>query len=135
MSSSVPVELKLLVAAVIVGLVQIVWAAAAGSGGERDFAYLMGPRDEPKPTNVIASRLERALRNFLETFPLFVAAVLACLGAGKAGTTLTIYGAGLYVAARALYVPIYAMGVPVVRTLVWTASLVGIVMLIVAFFG
>jgi hypothetical protein len=29
----IPVELKLLVAAVIVGLVQIVWAAAAGSGG------------------------------------------------------------------------------------------------------
>ena len=135
MSASIPVELKLLIAAVIVGLVQIAWAAAAGAGGERNFAYLSGPRDEPRPVNTVAGRLDRALRNFLETFPLFAAALLACLAAGKAGTTLTIYGAGLYVAARALYVPLYAMGVPVVRTLVWAASLVGIVMLIVAFFG
>jgi hypothetical protein len=37
MGTVVPVELKLLLAAVIVGMVQIVWAAAAGSGGERNF--------------------------------------------------------------------------------------------------
>lgn len=135
MGANIPVELKLLMAAVIVGLVQIAWAAAAGSGGERTLAWQMGPRDEPRPLSPVAARLDRALRNFLETFPLFAVAVLACLAAGKAGTSLTIYGAGLYVAARALYVPVYAMGVPVVRTLVWAASIVGVVMLLVAFFG
>jgi uncharacterized MAPEG superfamily protein len=36
--------------------------------------------------------------------------------------------------ARALYVPLYASGVSIVRTLVWTASVIGIVMVIVAFF-
>lgn len=134
MGSSVPVELKLLVAAVIVGFVQIVWASVAGSGGERNFAWLAGPRDEPRPVGTVAGRLDRALKNFLETFPLFAAALLACVASGKVGGTLTVYGAGLYVAARALYVPLYASGVAVVRTLVWTVSIVGIVMVIVAFF-
>ena len=133
MGPLVPVELQLLMAAVIIGLVQIVWAAAAGGGGERDFAWLAGPRDDPRPVGVVAARLDRALKNFLETFPLFAAALLACDFAGKFGT-LTLYGAGLYVVARALYVPLYASGVAVVRTLVWTASMVGIVMVIVAFF-
>jgi uncharacterized MAPEG superfamily protein len=133
MGPAVPVELKLLLAAVIIGLVQIVWAAAAGSGGPRDFGWLSGPRDDARPVSGVAARLDRALRNFLETFPLFAAALIACVAAGKLGT-LTLYGAGLYVIARALYVPLYASGVALVRTLVWTASVIGIVMVIVAFF-
>ena len=60
-------------------------------------------------------------------------ALLACDFAGKFGT-LTLYGAALYVLGRALFVPIYAAGLSVVRTLVWTVSMVGIVMVIVAFF-
>lgn len=134
MGSSVPVELKLLVAAVIVGFVQILWASVAGSGGERNLAWLSGPRDDPRPPGTVGGRLDRALKNFLETFPLFAAALLACVASGKVGGTLTVYGAGLYVVARALYVPLYASGVAVVRTLVWTASIVGIVMVVVAFF-
>ncbi len=133
MGTAVPVELKFLLAAVIIGMVQIIWAAAAGSGGQRDFGWLSGPRDDPRPVSGVAARLDRALRNFLETFPLFAAALIACVAAGKLGT-LTLYGAGLYVIARALYVPLYASGVALVRTLVWTASVIGIVMVIVAFF-
>jgi uncharacterized MAPEG superfamily protein len=133
MGPMVPVELQLLMAAVVIGLVQIVWAAAAGSGGERDMTWLMGPRDETKPVGVVAARLNRALANFLETFPLFAAALLACDFAGKFGST-TLWGAALYVIGRALFVPIYAAGLPLVRTLVWTVSMVGLVMVIVAFF-
>ncbi len=133
MGAMVPVELKLLMAAVIIGLIQIGWAAAAGGGGERNTAWLLGPRDDPKPVGVVAGRLNRALTNFLETFPLFAAALLACDVAGKFGP-LTYWGAILYVVGRLLFVPIYAAGLPVVRTLVWTAAMVGIVMVIVAFF-
>jgi uncharacterized MAPEG superfamily protein len=133
MGTMVPVELKLLMAAVIIGLIQIVWAAAAGGGGERNLAWLMGPRDDAKPVGVVAARLNRALANFLETFPLFAAALLACDFTGKFGP-MTYWGALLYVVGRLLYVPIYAAGLPVVRTLVWTVSMVGIVMVIVAFF-
>jgi uncharacterized MAPEG superfamily protein len=133
MGAIVPMELKLLMAAVIIGLLQIVWAAVAGSGGERNLPWLLGPRDEPKPVGVVAARLDRALANFLQTFPLFAAALLACDFAGKFGT-LTYWGAILYVVGRLLFVPIYAAGLPVIRTLVWTVSMVGIVLVIVAFF-
>lgn len=126
-------ELKLLVAAVVIGLVQLVWASVAGGGGTRDTAWLLGPRDEARPMTGIAARIERSFRNFLETFPLFAAALVAALMAGKQGE-LTLWGSGLYVAGRALYAPVYAAGVPVVRTLVWTVSMIGLVMVIVAFF-
>jgi uncharacterized MAPEG superfamily protein len=83
---------------------------------------------------VVAARLDRALGNFLQTFPLFAAALLACAAVGKLGSANTIYGAAAYVVARALYVPLYALGVPWLRTLVWTVSIVGIAAIIVAFF-
>jgi uncharacterized MAPEG superfamily protein len=127
-------ELQMLVDAAIIGLIQLVLAAGAAGGGARDMAWLMGPRDELRPiTGVAAGRLGRAFANFLETFPIFAAAVLATLFADKTGT-LTYWGSILYVGARALYVPLYAFGVPVLRTVVWTASMIGIVMVIVAFF-
>jgi uncharacterized MAPEG superfamily protein len=81
----------------------------------------------------VAARLDRAFRNFMETFPFFAAAVLtACLTA-KTGPT-TLWGSALYVAARALYVPIYAAGIAYLRSLVWFAAAVGLVMVITALF-
>ncbi len=41
---------------------------------------------------------------------------------------MTALGAQIYLAARILYVPTYALGMPIVRSLVWGASLAGIVM-------
>ena len=135
MGASVPIELKLLLAAVVVGLVQIVWAVLGGMGGERSLAWLMGPRDDDRPRGVTAARLDRALKNFTETFPMFAAALLACVATGKVGGPLTVYGAWLYVMGRAAYAPLYASGVAIVRTLAWAVSLAGIGMVIVAFFG
>jgi uncharacterized MAPEG superfamily protein len=132
MAAVVPVELKLLVVAAIIGLVQLIWAAAAG-GGQREISWLLGPRDEPRPVVGVAARLDRAFKNFLETFPLFAAVLLAATLANKLGGW-TLYGSAIYVLARALFVPIYAAGISIVRTLVWTASMVGILMVIVAFF-
>ncbi len=45
---------------------------------------------------------------------------------------LTSLGALIYVAARAVYIPLYAFGVPYVRSLTWVASMVGILMLLAA---
>ncbi len=135
MVAEVPVELKLLIVAVIIGFVQILWAAVAGAGGERNLGWLAGPRDEPRPVGMMAGRLDRALKNFLETFPLFAAALLACAAANKLGSSSTVYGAAAYVIGRALYVPLYAIGTPLLRTLVWIVSIVGIVTILTAFFA
>jgi uncharacterized MAPEG superfamily protein len=126
-------EVKLLIAAVIIGLVHLVWASVAGSGGHRDVAWLLGPRDDPRPVTGQAARLSRAYANFLETFPLFAVATIVAIMAGKTGTQAT-FGAWLYVLGRLAYVPLYAMGLPVVRTVAWTASMIGIVWIIVVIF-
>jgi hypothetical protein len=79
-------EVKLLIAAVILGLVHLVWASVAGAGGNRDTAWLLGPRDDPRPVTGQAARLSRAYANFLETFPLFAVVIIAVVLAGKTGT-------------------------------------------------
>ena len=59
-----------------------------------------------------------------------MAVLVAYLG-GKLGT-LTTWGAAIYLVGRVLYLPLYALGVKWLRTLAWTASLVGIVMVLLA---
>ena len=127
------IEGKLLIAMVIIGILHLIWATVAGSGGHRDTAWLMGPRDDPRPVSGQAARLSRAYANFLETYPLFAVAMLAVIVTGKTGSQ-TQFGAWLYVIGRVAYTPLYAMGLPVVRTIAWTASMIGIIWIIVAFF-
>ena len=79
------VELKLLAFGTALGLVQIVLAAHAASR-QRGYLWTAGSRDEAvPPLTGLAGRLERALRNFLETFPLFAAAILIAHAADKHG--------------------------------------------------
>jgi uncharacterized MAPEG superfamily protein len=79
----------------------------------------------------LAGRLERAFRNFMETFPFFAAAILGAALIGRHNWA-TVWGAQAYLAARILYVPLYAAGVPVVRTLVWIAGTLSIILILVA---
>ena len=94
MAVEIATELKLLGAAILVGLVQLMWAAGAARA-QQDLKWAAGPRDQPMPVGGVAARLERAFWNFMETFPFFAAAVLAAAVAGKLGTPLTVWGAGL----------------------------------------
>ena len=95
----------------------------------------VGPRDGPQPPlNKTASRLQRAQDNLLETLPLFAAAVLTATVAQRTGTW-SAWGAMLYLAARVIYLPLYAFGVPVLRSLVWLASMAGLLMVLVPLLG
>ncbi|MEO9078298.1 MAG: MAPEG family protein, partial [Rhodanobacter sp.] len=71
--------------------------------------------------------------NFLETFPLFAVAVLLALALQR-HDNMTVLGAQLYFWARLAYVPLYAAGIPYLRTLVWAASIAGIVLVLIALF-
>ncbi len=94
-------------------------------------AYLLGPRDEKRRSrNVLAGRFGRALRNMLETYPAFIAIVVVLVVTGKTGGVAAT-GAWLWLAARVVYVPVYAAGIPVVRTLVWLVSALGLVLMLV----
>jgi hypothetical protein len=69
-------ELAMLALSVVLGIVQIVLSAQT-KNLPTGYLWAAGPRDEPRPPlTAMAGRLERALSNFLETFPLFAAAVL-----------------------------------------------------------
>jgi uncharacterized MAPEG superfamily protein len=74
-------------------------------------------------------RAQRAHRNMLENLPLFAAAVLATAAAGK-GNDTTALGAQIFFYARLVYVPVYLVGIHWMRTLVWTVSMVGLVMIL-----
>ncbi len=126
------VELQLLAAAVVIGLVQLLWGAAAARR-QQGLKWAAGPRDEARPLDGVAARLDRALRNFLETFPFFATAVIVAYLGGKLGD-LTLWGGVLYVAGRALYVPLYAAGVPLVRSLAWFAAMIGLILVVAAIF-
>ena len=83
------------------------------------------------PLSPIADRLGRAQANLFETLPLFIAAVLVAHVAGV-HTRLTVIGAQLYFWARVIYLPLYAFGVPQLRSLVWLVSLAGLLMIVFA---
>ena len=69
-------ELKMLALSIVLGLAQIVLASHAASL-QRGYVWTASSRDEAMPELTgVAGRLERALHNFVETFPLFAAAVL-----------------------------------------------------------
>jgi uncharacterized MAPEG superfamily protein len=90
----------------------------------------MSARDDVKPPlSKLADRLFRAQSNFFETFPLFASAVLI--------VTLTLnssvysrWGALIYLLARVIYFPLYAYGVPVIRSLVWIISMIGLLLVL-----
>lgn len=124
-------ELQLLTGSAFLGFVHIILAAQAANL-QRGFRYGGGPRDEPAPPLTgIAGRLERAQRNFLETFPLFAAAVLIA-HATDGYSWLTIWGAHLYFWARLAYLAAYLSGVFLVRSLIWNVATLGIILVLMA---
>lgn len=121
-------EITVLGWSVLLLLVQIV--LQAGTSADLGPGYLFSPRDEPRePQNIVSRRLKRALDNLLETYPAFVALALALTVTGKGGGVAAA-GAWIYLAARIVYVALYAAGVPVLRTLFWMASFVGLAMML-----
>ena len=122
-------EYQMLLWTVLLGLVQLVIHVLAAIK-VRGLGWAFSPRDTAMPRlEGVGGRLDRAFYNLLETFPFFAAAVLlgGILGVHSA---LTSWGAMLYFWARVAYLPIYALGLPVLRTAVWTVSVVGIVLLL-----
>lgn len=123
------VELSCLAWSVILGMVHIL---AAGNARILDLGpkWNMGPRDgDPGKLSQLTGRLLRAQSNFFETFPLFAAAVLMVVLTDNL-STYSYWGAILYFAARIIYLPLYAFGIPVVRSIVWLVSIAGLLMIL-----
>jgi uncharacterized MAPEG superfamily protein len=125
------VESWCLFGAMVLGLVHVT-AGSFSFKAQVGNAYAVGARDEERRPIGVAGRLDRAQRNFLETFAIFAAAVLMLEVLGRTGGWLSVAGAAVYLAGRVLFLPLYAAGVPWLRTFSWNGATLGLAMVMVA---
>ena len=119
-------ELRMLWASALLGLVQLMIAFVFNIRA-KGMPWALGARDESgAPIGKLGARIDRAYRNYLETFPIFAALVLMANSMDR-HTGSIIWGTQLYFYSRVLYVPLYAFGIPLMRSLAFTGAMVGIV--------
>lgn len=92
------------------------------------FAWGLGNRDEVRTKTELQSRTARTVANHIEGMMVFVPLALIVV-ISDLSSTLTVWGAGLYLLGRVLFAPLYLIGVPYLRSLVWGVSLIGILMI------
>ena len=124
-----PVELKILALGAVLLFIHI-FVATRFKTAQYGRTWNVSARDEvlPEP-NPVSGRLMRAQANFEETFPIAIVALLGVVVAQKTSAT-TALGGWIWLGARAVYLPLYWAGIPVVRTIVWTVALIGLIMVI-----
>lgn len=125
-------ELQYLVYGVILLIVHVL-VQATFSDLSKGLGWALGPQDENREQSVVAARIQRALRNYLETFPAFAALALI-LAVTELGNATSALGAAIWFWARIAYIPAYASGIPLVRSVAWFASLAGLAMMLPALF-
>ncbi|KQB96853.1 hypothetical protein AL073_07055 [Loktanella sp. 1ANDIMAR09] len=125
-------ELQYLVYAVILLIVHVL-VQATFSDLSKGIGWALGPQDENRDQSVVAGRIQRALRNYLETLPAFIALALT-LAVTELGNATSALGAAVWFWARVAYIPAYASGIPLVRSVAFFASLAGLVMMILPLF-
>jgi uncharacterized MAPEG superfamily protein len=121
-------------------LVYLLWSAVLA------FAYMMAQaaayrmqagvadasstRDrEPEP-DILTGRATRALRNFQETYPIFIALAVVTIASGRSDG-FTQWGAIVWFWSRAAYLPAYLLGLNPYRSWVGAVSAIGLIMIFV----
>jgi uncharacterized MAPEG superfamily protein len=124
-------ELKMLAASVLWGFLQLIVAAQASSF-QYGLRWAASPRDADMPPLMpIPGRISRNFRNYMETFPFFVAAILIAEAQGV-HDTLTYWGAVTYLAGRFVFTALYISGVPLIRSLFWNIASFGMLAVLAA---
>jgi len=125
-------ELKLLVASVVLGLVQLI-ASSHLISWQRGYRWTASNREQNvPPLRGVANRVDQATTNFLETFPLFAALVFVARVTGH-HSVLTMLGAHFYFWGRLGYLLAAAAGFSLVRSvLCWNVALIGILLFVAA---
>lgn len=129
------VELLAALVVIALGVVQVILQASEYRR-VHGVAYANTAQDTPSsvPDSVLLGRLTRALRNLHETLPFFLGTVII-LALMDHSTDTTRIAALVFAAARVVYLPLYAMGIPYLRGLVWTVSFIALIVLVVSALG
>jgi uncharacterized MAPEG superfamily protein len=124
-----PVEIRILALGALLLFVHI-FVATRFKTAQYGRKWNVGARDEklaePSP---VTGRAMRAQANFAETFPIAIVALAGVVLANRT-SNLTAIGGWTWLAARVVYLPLYIAGVPVVRTLVYTIGMIGLVLVL-----
>jgi uncharacterized MAPEG superfamily protein len=120
-------ELMYLVWSVALTFVLVV-IAVLGATLEVGLSTLAGNREGLPEMKGWAGRAARAHRNMLESLVLFAALVLVAQIVG-ARNAMTLLGAQLFFWGRVAHAVIYIAGIPWLRTLAWTVSVVGLLLI------
>lgn len=124
-----PVELKILSLGAVLLFVHI-FTATRFKTAQYGRTWNVGARDGAlPPPNEMTGRTMRAQANFQETFPIAIVALLGVVVAGRT-SEWTAIGGWIWLGARIVYLPLYAAGIPVVRTIVYTISIAGLAMVL-----
>ncbi len=124
-----PIEIRILALGALLLFIHI-FVAIRFKTAQYGRKWNVGARDEAlPPANEMTGRTTRAQANFAETFPIAIVALIGVVIAHRT-SQWTAIGGWTWLAARAAYLPLYAAGVPLVRTIVYTISLIGLAMVI-----
>jgi len=124
-----PVELKILTLGAVLLFVHI-FTATRFKTAQYGRKWNVGARDEElSPPSPITGRVMRAQANFEETFPIAIVALLGVVLANRTSPS-TALGGWIWLGARIVYLPLYAAGIPVIRTIVFVISMAGLVMVL-----
>ncbi|MEA3079276.1 MAG: hypothetical protein QOF05_684 [Sphingomonadales bacterium] len=124
-----PIELKILGLGALLLFIHI-FTATRFKTAQYGRKWNVGARDEAlPPPSPVTGRAIRAQANFQETFPIAIVALLGVVLANRT-SQWTALGGWIWLGARVVYLPLYVAGVPVIRTIVWTIGLVGLVMVL-----
>ncbi len=123
------IELQLLVWSVGLAFVQVL-VAVVGAALWHGLDTLLGNREYMSDVPGWGGRAERASINMIQNLALFAPLVLVAHVTGRTNAT-TALGAQIFFFARLAYAFVYPIGIPYLRTLVWTVSVIGLVLIFI----
>jgi uncharacterized MAPEG superfamily protein len=127
---SMSVELTMLVYSAALLLVLVAVQATAGIQAQ-GLMTMGGNRDGLPPPKPFQARALRVVDNHREGLTLFAPLVLAGALAHISNHS-TVLGSQLFFYSRLVHAPVYLVGIPFLRPLVWTIGMVGTVMVLLA---
>jgi len=125
-------ELMVLAWAVALTVVQML-IAVSGATLQVGLPALAANREGLPAYTGWVGRAYRAHHNMLENLVLFAALVVVAVLSNKTNST-TLLGAQIFLWARVAYAVIYLAGIPWLRTLTWTVSVIGLVLIFLQLF-
>ena len=97
--------------------------------GNTSLTYLLSSRDSSSKPSIYAQRANRASRNLLETLPIFIGISILSLIREVDNSSVAL----LWLILRTIYIPIYILGFNYIRTGIWAASLISLILMGVKF--